>query len=93
MVAQRQGQTAARNMLGAREPFDDVPFFWSMHYDVGINYVGHAADWDRVELDGNPAARDCAARFFAGGELVAMATIFRDQESLDTERRLEENRR
>ena len=93
VVAQRQGQTAARNMLGAHEPFDEVPFFWSMHYDVGINYVGHAADCDRVELDGDPAARDCAARFFAGGELVAMATIFRDQESLDTERRLEENRR
>jgi NADPH-dependent 2,4-dienoyl-CoA reductase/sulfur reductase-like enzyme/nitrite reductase/ring-hydroxylating ferredoxin subunit len=93
VVAQRQGQTAARNMLGAREPFDDVPFFWSMHYDVGINYVGHAAHYDRVEVDGDPAAKDCAVRFFAGDQLLALATIFRDRESLDTERRLEENRR
>jgi NADPH-dependent 2,4-dienoyl-CoA reductase/sulfur reductase-like enzyme/nitrite reductase/ring-hydroxylating ferredoxin subunit len=92
VVAERQGQTAARNMLGARERFEDVPFFWSQHYDVGINYVGHAEGWDRVELDGSPAARDCAVRFFTGDELIALATIFRDAESLDTERQLEENR-
>jgi apoptosis-inducing factor 3 len=92
VVAQRQGQTAARNMLGAKEPFDDVPFFWSQHYDVGINYVGHGEGWDRVEVDGDPAAKDCAVRFYAGAELVALATIFRDGESLDTERKLEENR-
>jgi NADPH-dependent 2,4-dienoyl-CoA reductase/sulfur reductase-like enzyme len=92
VVAQRQGQTAARNMLGAKEPFDDVPFFWSMHYDVGINYVGHGAGYDRVELDGNPSAKDCSVRFYSGNDLVALATIFRDQESLDTERKLEENR-
>ncbi|MGZ3425752.1 MAG: FAD-dependent oxidoreductase, partial [Polyangia bacterium] len=92
VVAQRQGQTAARNMLGAREKFEDVPFFWSQHYDVGINYVGHGAGHDRVELDGDPAQKDCAVRFWAGDRLVALATIFRDQESLDTERRLEENR-
>ena len=92
VVAQRQGQLAARNMLGAGETFADVPFFWSAHYDVGINYVGHAEHYDRVELDGSPAARDCSVRFFDGDELVALATIFRDHESLDTERRMEENR-
>ncbi|HWE26721.1 MAG TPA: FAD-dependent oxidoreductase [Polyangia bacterium] len=92
VVAERQGQTAARNMLGAKEPFDDVPFFWSMHYDVCINYVGHAETWDRIELDGSPAQKDCAARFYEGQELVALATIFRDGESLDSERKLEENR-
>ena len=93
VVAERQGQTAARNMLGAGERFTDVPFFWSMHYDVGINYVGHAEKWDRVAIDGSPAAKDCAVRFFAGDRLLAAATIFRDGESLDTERKLEEDRR
>jgi NADPH-dependent 2,4-dienoyl-CoA reductase/sulfur reductase-like enzyme/nitrite reductase/ring-hydroxylating ferredoxin subunit len=92
VVAERQGQAAARNMLGAGERFDDVPFFWSAHYDVSINYVGHAEHYDRLELDGDPKAHDCSVRFFAGNELVALATIYRDHESLETERKLEENR-
>ena len=95
VVAQRQGQTVARNMLaagGPLEPFTAVPFFWSQHYDVGINYVGHGAGWNRAELDGDPAARDCAVRFFVDDRLVALATIYRDHDSLETERAMEERR-
>jgi NADPH-dependent 2,4-dienoyl-CoA reductase/sulfur reductase-like enzyme len=51
VVAQRQGQTAVPNMLGLREKFDAVPFFWSQHYDVPINYVGHAEKWDEIAID------------------------------------------
>jgi NADPH-dependent 2,4-dienoyl-CoA reductase/sulfur reductase-like enzyme len=57
VVAERQGQTAARNMLGAREAFDAVPFFWSQHYDVPINYVGHAEAWDEIAIDGDVAGK------------------------------------
>ena len=89
IVAQRQGQTAARNILGARERFDHVPFFWSAHYDVSINYVGHAEKWDRERIDGDAANRDVAVRLERGGALLAFVTLFRDDESLRQEIRME----
>ena len=88
-VAQRQGQTAALNMLGGRQPFDVVPFFWSQHYDVPINYVGHAENWDEVVIDGDLDARDCALRYVRGGRLLAVASINRDLESLRAEVEME----
>ncbi|PWK63054.1 FAD-dependent oxidoreductase [Aminobacter sp. AP02] len=89
VVAQRQGATAALNMLGHRIPFTDVPFFWSQHYDVPINYVGHAEGWDAIEVEGDIAARDCLVRFKRGGRTLAVATIFRDGESLAAELAME----
>ena len=82
VVAERQGQTAARNMLGRRERYAAVPFFWSQHYDVSIDYVGHAGSWDSIDQDGDPDARDLALRFRKGGLTLAVATIFRGRESL-----------
>jgi NADPH-dependent 2,4-dienoyl-CoA reductase/sulfur reductase-like enzyme len=89
VVAERQGQTAARNILGAAERFDAVPFFWSQHYDQTIAYVGHAERWDRLEVDGDPAANDIAVRFVGGGRLLALATVGRDRASLEAEVALE----
>jgi NADPH-dependent 2,4-dienoyl-CoA reductase/sulfur reductase-like enzyme/nitrite reductase/ring-hydroxylating ferredoxin subunit len=85
VVAQRQGQAVAHNMLGHREAFDAVPFFWSQHYDVPINYVGHAERWDRIEVSGDIPAKDCAVRFLKDGRMLAVATIYRDRESLEAE--------
>jgi apoptosis-inducing factor 3 len=89
VVAERMGQTAARNVLGAKEGFTQVPFFWSAHYDVSINYVGHAEQWDETIVDGDAAARDVAVRYNKGGTTLAIATIFRDQESLEAEVEME----
>ena len=92
VVAERQGQTAALNMLGRREKYADVPFFWSQHYDVSINYVGHAEQWDAVEIEGDIAARDCLLRFKRDGRTLAVASIFRDIESLEAEVAMEHQR-
>jgi apoptosis-inducing factor 3 len=89
VVAQRQGQTAARNILGRRERFAAVPFFWSQHYDTVIAYVGHAATWDRTEIEGSVAQRDCAVTYSRGGRKLAVATVFRDLDSLQAEVALE----
>ena len=89
VVAQRQGQAAARNMLGQGERFDAVPFFWSQHYDVPINYVGHAERWDAVNIEGSIEERNCAVRFVRGDRTLAVATIYRDHESLEAELAME----
>ncbi len=84
-VAERQGQTVARNILGRHEPFSDVPFFWSQHYDVPINYIGHAEAWDHLDIQGEIKARDCLVRFYRNGKVLAVASIFRDLENLKEE--------
>jgi apoptosis-inducing factor 3 len=85
VVAERQGQAAALNMLGSRQKFSAVPFFWSQHYDVPINYVGHAESWDTLTVDGDIAARDCLLRYVRSGRTLAVASIYRDVESLQAE--------
>jgi NADPH-dependent 2,4-dienoyl-CoA reductase/sulfur reductase-like enzyme/nitrite reductase/ring-hydroxylating ferredoxin subunit len=89
VVAERQGQTAACNMLGQRETFDAVPFFWSQHYDVPINYVGHAEEWDEITVDGDIAAKDCLLRYKNKGRVLAVASISRDLDSLKAELEME----
>jgi NADPH-dependent 2,4-dienoyl-CoA reductase/sulfur reductase-like enzyme/nitrite reductase/ring-hydroxylating ferredoxin subunit len=89
VVAERQGQAVARTMLGIGGPFREVPFFWSQHYDVAINYVGHAPAWDAVELRGDLEGRNAAAIYRSQGRTLAVATIGRDRESLAAEVALE----
>jgi apoptosis-inducing factor 3 len=89
VVAERQGQTVARNMLGQKQRFAEVPFFWSQHYDVPINYVGHAETWDAIEIDGDIKARDCLVRYRRNGKVLAVASIFRDMDSLKAEMTME----
>ena len=85
VVAERQGQVAALNMLGHRERFTAVPFFWSQHYDVSINYVGHAEKWDDIAIEGSISSKDCLLRFRRNGRTLAVASIFRDVENLQAE--------
>jgi NADPH-dependent 2,4-dienoyl-CoA reductase/sulfur reductase-like enzyme/nitrite reductase/ring-hydroxylating ferredoxin subunit len=89
VVAERQGQVAALNMLGHQQSFDAVPFFWSQHYDLTINYVGHAESWDTIDIDGSLNSRDCAVTYKRGGRILAVATISRDLQSLRAESDLE----
>jgi NADPH-dependent 2,4-dienoyl-CoA reductase/sulfur reductase-like enzyme len=89
VVAQRQGQAAARNMLGLRQPFTVVPFFWSQHYDVVINYVGHAETYDSTIIEGALESHDCAVTYRRGERTLAVATISRDLQSLQAERAME----
>jgi NADPH-dependent 2,4-dienoyl-CoA reductase/sulfur reductase-like enzyme len=90
VVAERQGQTAARNLLGTRERFDAVPFFWTQQHDLLLNYVGHAPQWDRLDIDGRLDAKDCTVTYRRGGRKLAVLTIGRDHDSLAAEVELEQ---
>ncbi len=89
VVAQRHGQAVARDMLGLGAPFEDVPFFWSQHYDVTLAYVGHADSWDAVEVSGSLAKRDATVIYRRAGRVLAVVTIGRDRLSLAIEAALE----
>ncbi|MCI1187622.1 FAD-dependent oxidoreductase [Hymenobacter sp. DH14] len=89
VVAQRQGQTAARNMLGQREKFDAVPFFWSKHYDFSIRYVGHAEKWDEAVVSWDLAKKEFSIAYQSGGKTLAVASVKRDLENLQAEVALE----
>jgi NADPH-dependent 2,4-dienoyl-CoA reductase/sulfur reductase-like enzyme/nitrite reductase/ring-hydroxylating ferredoxin subunit len=89
VVAERQGQAVACDMLGLGTSFRDVPFFWSRHYDLALSYVGHATSEDAIVVTGSLPKRDVAVTFRRAGRVVAVATIGRDHLSLAVEAALE----
>ena len=91
VVAQRQGQTVARNILGRREPFHSVPFFWTTQHDVTLAYVGHAQQWDEARVSGSIEQLDCTVSYVNQGRVLAVTTINRDDEALRAEVAFERN--
>lgn len=89
-VAQQQGRVVAQNMLGMHSAYRTIPFFWSQHYDVTLNYVGHAEHWDHIEEEGDPDKYDCAFTYMLEGKRLAMVSIFRDRYSLEVEARMQQ---
>jgi NADPH-dependent 2,4-dienoyl-CoA reductase/sulfur reductase-like enzyme len=85
VVAERQGEAAARNIMGRRQRFGAIPFFWTEQYDLSLAYVGHGSGGDEIEIDGDLQSRDCALSYVHGGRKRAVALIHRDLEGLRAE--------
>jgi NADPH-dependent 2,4-dienoyl-CoA reductase/sulfur reductase-like enzyme/nitrite reductase/ring-hydroxylating ferredoxin subunit len=91
VAAERQGQAAARDMLGLGTPFADVPFFWSQHYDVTLAYVGHADGDADISISGSLEKRDATVVCRRAGRVAAVVTVGRDRQSLAIEAAMERN--
>jgi 3-phenylpropionate/trans-cinnamate dioxygenase ferredoxin reductase subunit len=70
-----QGRAAARSMLGKREPYEDVHWFWSDQYDYNIQYAGFHSSWDELVVRGNLDQRNCVV-FYMQEQRIAAAVAF-----------------
>jgi apoptosis-inducing factor 3 len=79
-VAERQGQHAARAMLGLAKPYDEIPFFWTRQYDMSLCYLGWAMSYDRIAYRGRIGEEGILAGYFEKGKLLAVASLRRSME-------------
>jgi 3-phenylpropionate/trans-cinnamate dioxygenase ferredoxin reductase component len=87
-VARAQGAHAARAILGADEPFTEVPYFWSDLADwATAEYVGPAASWDTEVVRGSMDDGAFTVFYVDAGRVVGALTVGRS-EDLDLARRL-----
>ncbi|HMT05295.1 MAG TPA: FAD-dependent oxidoreductase [Solirubrobacterales bacterium] len=69
--ARRQGLAAGRSMAGEEILYDELPYFFSDQYEVGMEYIGYAADWDEVVVRGDREGRDFIAFWLKEGRVLA----------------------
>ena len=70
--ALKQGAVAARNMLGERVSYDEIPWFWSDQYDVKLQYAGYHTTWDDLVVRGQLDAGSYAAFYMNDGRIDAV---------------------
>jgi 3-phenylpropionate/trans-cinnamate dioxygenase ferredoxin reductase subunit len=75
--AEKQGRAAAASMLDRGAPYDYVHSFWSDQFDQSLEYVGYAAEWDSITVEGSLPARDFIVRYIRSGKLLAAAAMGR----------------
>ena len=75
--AEKMGRAAARSMLGSTAPYDYIHSFWSDQYDHKLEYVGHAAAWDRFVVRGSVEERRLLGFYLVGGEVRAAVGLDR----------------
>jgi NADPH-dependent 2,4-dienoyl-CoA reductase/sulfur reductase-like enzyme/nitrite reductase/ring-hydroxylating ferredoxin subunit len=88
-TAEQQGRVAARNMMGLEEPYRPVPFFWTTQAGLHFRYVGHAAKWDKIIVDGDIQAKDFLAYYIKDRRVLAVAGNGRDEEMARIEARMQ----
>ncbi len=75
--AQNQGIAAAKNMMGIKEVFSEVPWFWSDQYDLNMQLIGHPHHWDKLVFRGSVPDRQFTAFFVKDGKMQAALAVNR----------------
>ncbi len=70
-TAINQAKVAAHNLAGADEPYEEMPYFFTDQYDLGMEYVGHGSADDEVVVHGNLKERVFRAFWVRDGRVVA----------------------
>jgi NADPH-dependent 2,4-dienoyl-CoA reductase/sulfur reductase-like enzyme/nitrite reductase/ring-hydroxylating ferredoxin subunit len=91
-TAQQQGRTAALNMLGIRTPYKGVPYFWTKQYELNLRYVGFAASWDDIVIDGDIPSQDFIVFYVKDGKVLAAAGVNRDHDMAVIEELIRKNK-
>jgi 3-phenylpropionate/trans-cinnamate dioxygenase ferredoxin reductase subunit len=90
-TSQRQGFAVGRAMAGAKEPYDEAPWFWSDQYDLNLQYVGAEVPWDQIVARGELGRTPFTMFYLQRGRLVAAAGI-NDHHTVARARRVMEAR-
>jgi NADPH-dependent 2,4-dienoyl-CoA reductase/sulfur reductase-like enzyme/nitrite reductase/ring-hydroxylating ferredoxin subunit len=75
IVAERQGQHAARAMMGGETAYDEVPIFWTKQYDASLKYAGFVRGYDRIDYRGDVETGAFLAGYYVRDALRAVATL------------------
>jgi len=78
--ALKQGQAAARSMLGADEPYQEIPWFWSDQYEHNLQYAGFHRDWDELVVRGSMEGRSFVAFYRKDERILAAVAVDRGRD-------------
>jgi 3-phenylpropionate/trans-cinnamate dioxygenase ferredoxin reductase component len=73
--ALKQGPAAACSMLGTEVSYDEIPYFFSDQYDLGMEYRGYATEWDEVVFRGDVESREFVAFWLQHGHVEAAMNV------------------
>lgn len=79
VAALSQGRHAAKVMVGATDPYRELPFFWTRQYDVSIKFIGYGGKPEQIVFRGNPEDGPFVAGYYRAGKLRGAASIGMDQ--------------
>ncbi len=73
--ANDMASVAAKAIMGDKQDYDAVPWFWSNQYDLRLQTVGISSGYDRTVLRGDPADRKFSLVYLKEGEVIALDCV------------------